>query len=86
MMKAAIVLDDWKLSIFERHLTEAGYTFEKFPGVTNNTLTLKVPTLSVSELGEVVKVANTEAICTGGGYYASMDCYNASWWSWKRRC
>jgi hypothetical protein len=29
MLKIAIVVDDWKLSIFERHLTQAGYEYEK---------------------------------------------------------
>lgn len=61
MLKAAIAIDDWKLPIFERHLSDAGYKFERVPGLTNNTLILSVMTLSVKELEVVVRAANTEA-------------------------
>lgn len=60
-LKAAIAIDDWKLPIFERHLSEAGYAFEQTPGVTENTLILMVHALSVKELEKVVRAANTEA-------------------------
>lgn len=61
MLKAAICIDDWKLPVFERHLAKAGYTFKQGPGVTDDTLMLTVNTLSLKELGEVVKAANNEA-------------------------
>ena len=65
LLKAAIVIDDWKLPIFERHLAQAGYAYEKGPGLTANTLLLTVKTENVEALGVVVKAANTEAAMTG---------------------
>jgi len=61
MLKAGIAIDDWKLPIFKRHLSEAGYQFEQHPGVTKDTLTLTVFATSIDELGEIVLAANTEA-------------------------
>jgi len=61
MPKAAIAIDDWKLPIFKRHLTEAGYSFGQHPGLTDNTLTLVVHTKSIKDLEVVVRKANTEA-------------------------
>lgn len=60
-MKAAIAIDDWKLTIFEQHLTQAGYSYVKHPGVTKNSLTLTVVTDDMDALQIVVKAANTEA-------------------------
>jgi len=48
MQKAAIVIDVWKLPVFERHLAAAGYEFEQRPGLTGKTLTL---TLTVTGSG-----------------------------------
>jgi hypothetical protein len=28
VMRAGIAIDDWKLAIFERHLSQAGYDYE----------------------------------------------------------
>ena len=64
-MKAAIVIDDWKLPVFERHLKQAGHNYEKRPGVTKDTLTLTVETADVSALEFVVRAANTEAAARG---------------------
>ena len=61
MPKAAIAIDDWKLPIFERHLTVAGYEWEQHPGLTENTLTLTVTTPCLNALVVVVREANTEA-------------------------
>lgn len=61
MIKAGIAIDNWKLPIFERHLTEAGYSFEQCPGATPDMLFLRVDTISVEELGVVVRAANNEA-------------------------
>jgi len=61
MPKAAIAIDDWKLPIFERHLTVAGYEWEQYPGLTENTLTLTVTTPCLNALAVVVREANTEA-------------------------
>lgn len=61
-MKAGIAIDAWKLPIFERHLTGAGYSFTSGAGVTADTLMLYVETArGVSELAVVVKAANDEA-------------------------
>lgn len=60
-MRAAIAIDDWKLPIFDRHLMEAGYTYEKHLGVTAKTLTLTVSTDDLMALAVVVKAANSEA-------------------------
>jgi hypothetical protein len=64
-MKAGIVIDDWKLSIFERHFKQSGYAFENAGKLTTGTLLLKVETSNLEALGEVVKAANTEAAMTG---------------------
>jgi hypothetical protein len=63
---AGIAIDAWKLSIFERHLTQAGYTFTNVGPLTKDSLVLKVTTDNVVALGEVVKAANTEAALTKG--------------------
>lgn len=64
-MKAAIAIDDWKLPIFERHLTQAGYTWEQGRGLTENTMFLYVYTDNAQALETVVRAANTEAAKTG---------------------
>lgn len=64
-MKAGIIIDDWKLSIFERHLKQGGYVYEQLPGIVPKTLSLFVQTTNLKALGVVVKAANTEAARTG---------------------
>lgn len=64
-MKAAIVIDAWKLSIFERHLSQAGYAYEKGAGITAGTLSLYVVTENVEALAVVTKAASVEAAKTG---------------------
>jgi hypothetical protein len=61
-MRAAIIIDDWKSPIFERHLLQAGYSYEKRPGLTESTLLLTVETDDAKALGTVVRAANTEAV------------------------
>lgn len=66
MKSAAIVIDAWKLSIFERHLQQGGYATKfqsQFPG---EALMLKVDTANLEALAEVVKAANAEAARTKG--------------------
>lgn len=66
MMKTAgIAIDDWKLTIFKRHLQQAGYSVKNAGPLTNGTLLLQVHTTNLEALGEVVKAANTEAARTG---------------------
>ena len=61
MKKAAVCIDDWKLSIFTEELAAAGFKFTKLPGVTRDTLTLQVETPSVEVLMPVVVKANDRA-------------------------
>lgn len=65
MHKAGIVIDDWKLSIFERHLTQAGYAYKQGPGLTQGTLLMTVRTGNMDALQSVIRAANTEAARTG---------------------
>ncbi len=60
-MKAAIVLDAWKQTIFKRRIVQAGFTYEQHPGVAAGTVTLTVITDDGLRLAEVVKAANDEA-------------------------
>lgn len=61
MLKAGVVIDNWKLPIFKEHLTKGKYTFEEFPGLTPDSMLLQVHTNSVVELEPVVRAANEEA-------------------------
>jgi hypothetical protein len=65
MKKVAIAIDDWKLAIFARRLSAAGYPYEKGAGVTPDTLMLYVKTENVEALEHVVRAANAEAAQTG---------------------
>lgn len=65
MKQAGIAIDGWKLSIFDRHLTQAGYIYEKVPGFTPDAIFLVVCTENVTALAGVVKAANDEAAQTG---------------------
>ena len=60
MKTAAVVIDDWKFPIFEKHLNAAGYAYEKQPGVTKSTLTLHVKYEWVADLKSIIEAANTE--------------------------
>jgi hypothetical protein len=64
-VKAGIVIDAWKLPIFERHLQQSGYAFENKGPMTPGTLILHVVTENAEALTEVLKAANTEAAMTG---------------------
>lgn len=65
MLRFAIAIDDWKLGIFERHLSQAGYAYEKSPGITADTLLLMVETKNPEALEVVVRSASAEAAKTG---------------------
>lgn len=60
-MKAAVVIEKWKLPIFERHLKTAGFVWVEEQGLTNDTLTLKVEYESVANLKPVILAAQIEA-------------------------
>lgn len=60
-MRAAIAIDDWKLPIFERRLSAAGFAYEQRAGLTVGTLHLYVETGDLNALHAVVRCANEEA-------------------------
>ena len=60
MKTAGVVIDSWKLPIFRRHLTAAGYTFTEHQGITVDTLTLQVQYLWVAELKPIIEAAQKE--------------------------
>jgi hypothetical protein len=60
-MKAGIVLDAWKLPIFERRLKDAGFTWHNAGNFTNDTIALTVETDNVESLATVIRAANGEA-------------------------
>jgi hypothetical protein len=64
MQTAGIVVDAWKLPIFERHLGQSGYAWENKGAFTPDTLVLHVKTENLEALAGVVKAANTEAAMT----------------------
>lgn len=64
----AILIDEWKLNIFERHLKQAGYAFETVGHLTESILVLRVGTTNPIALGELVMAANTEAVRTGSDH------------------
>lgn len=63
-MKAGVVIDSWKLTIFKRRLDEAGYFYEEHAGPMRDTITLRVEFQNQDALAVVVRAANTEAAKT----------------------
>ena len=75
MKTAAVVLDAWKLPVFEKHLKEAGYTYQQGPGITKGTLTLHVAYEWVASLKPVIEAAQKEcAAITNKGAAPAGDC------------
>lgn len=61
MMKIGVVIDAWKLDIFNRHLSKAGYKYDKCNATASgNKLLLKVYTHSVVDMEKVVRAAQDE--------------------------
>lgn len=63
MKTAAIVIESWKLEIFTRRLTAAGYSFTQHPGIRPDWATLKVPydgDAALPALAVIVKAAQLE--------------------------
>ncbi len=60
MKTAGVAIDKWKLAIFKRHLDAAGYSYTEHPGVTHDTLILKVKTDRVAPLQRVIEAAQLE--------------------------
>lgn len=59
-MKAAIIIDRWKLPIFTRHLKTAGYSYEEKGALVEGTLVLTVETDDKAALQRVVVAATVE--------------------------
>lgn len=60
MKKAAIIIEKWKLEIFERHLKDAGYAYEILPGLSDNLLTIQAKYEWVAEIKPIIEVAQAE--------------------------
>lgn len=57
---AAVVLDDWKLPIFKKHLDLAGYKYDGPIPFTHGTRILKVSYEWVHELQPIIEAAQRE--------------------------
>ena len=62
---AAVCIDAWKLPVFKRRLDAAGYRFTEHPGVTPDTLLLKVGYEWLHELQPILQAAAEECARTG---------------------
>ena len=60
-MKAAIVIDDWKLPIFKKTLDAEGYKFKQFSGPIKGGITLQVEIDDISKFRPIVERMNAEA-------------------------
>lgn len=60
-MKAGIAVDDWKLPVFRKLLTEAGYEYTDAGPLTTDTTLLMVETSDVLALKRVIE--NCQAQC-----------------------
>lgn len=56
-MIAGVAIDKWKLKIFEKHLKDAGFSWTRHPGLTADTLLLKVPCESAAALQPTIEAA-----------------------------
>jgi hypothetical protein len=67
-MKAAIVLDDWKLPVFRKRLSEAGFAYEDDgPGPGGSTTILSVVYAADQFVRLTGVVASSNAECTRKG-------------------
>lgn len=62
MKRAGIAVDAWKVPIFERHLSTAGYTYSIVAGELFATIT--VDGVVIESLAKVIVAANAEAART----------------------
>lgn len=60
MKTAGVVIDEWKLPIFKKHIDASGYSYTEHPGVTKDTLMLRVKYEWVADLKPIIEAANTE--------------------------
>jgi hypothetical protein len=62
-MKAAIAVDNWKLPVFRKRLTEAGYQYQDAGAFTGDTTILTVQTDNMLALKKVLEKCQAE--CRG---------------------
>ena len=60
-MKAGIAVDDWKLPVFRKILTEEGYTYTDGGALTPTTTLLTVETDNILKLKNVLEKCQREA-------------------------
>lgn len=60
VLRAAIVLDDWKLPVFRKRLEEAGYEYRDHGPLTRNTTTLTVQTTNLLALKSLLDACEAE--------------------------
>ena len=59
-MKAAIAVDDWKLPVFRKRLTDAGFKYEDAGEFTPGTTILHVHYESINPLYQVIAASERE--------------------------
>lgn len=59
-MIAGVAIDKWKLSIFKKHLDAGGFKYTEHPGLTEDTLFLKVTTDTATALKPIIEAAQRE--------------------------
>jgi len=59
-MKAGIAVDDWKLPVFRKRLTEAGYEYEDAGPLTGDTTLLTVETSNMLALKALLERCQKE--------------------------
>jgi hypothetical protein len=59
-MKAGIAVEDWKLPVFRKRLTEAGYEYEDGGSLTPGTTLLTVETSDMLKLKKVLEECQRE--------------------------
>ncbi len=59
-MKAGIVVDNWKLPVFRKRLTEAGFHYTRAGGLTHDTTMLTVQCSDIPKLKKVLERCQAE--------------------------
>lgn len=59
-MKVGVAVDDWKLPIFRKRLSEAGYAYEDGGTLVGETTLLTVETDNMLALKKVIEICQVE--------------------------
>jgi hypothetical protein len=59
-MRAGIAIDNWKLPVFRKRLTDAGYEYTDGGPITGDTTLLRVETDDLPKLAKVVAACQAE--------------------------